>query len=56
MILLIEVEYVLIDISLKFVSKGPLDNKSSILQVMAWYQKGDKPLPDPIMTQNHHAI
>ena len=27
---------ILIPISLKFVSKGPIDNKSSLVQVMGW--------------------
>ena len=41
-----------IRISLKFVSKGPIDNKAALVQViMAWHQKGDKPLPDLMLTQ-----
>ena len=42
---------VLIRISLKFVPKGPIDNKSALVQVMAWRRTGDKPLPEPILTQ-----
>ena len=42
---------ILIQISLKFVPKGPIDNKSSLVQVMAWRQTGDKPLPEAKMTQ-----
>ena len=34
-----------IQISLKFVPKGPLDNKSALVKVMAWRRSGDKPLP-----------
>ena len=39
-----------IQISLKFVPKGPLDNKCARVQVMAWRGTGDKPLPEPILT------
>ena len=42
---------VLIPISLKFIPKGPIDNKSSLVQVMAWCQTGNKPLSEPMMTQ-----
>ena len=44
-------EYVrnLIQISLKFVQKGPDNNKTSLIQIMAWNQTGDKPLSEPIM-------
>ena len=41
----------LIRISLKFVPKGPIHNKSVLAQVMAWYLPGNKPLPEPIMIQ-----
>ena len=37
-----------IQISLKFVPKGPTDNKSALVQVMAWSRTGDKPLPEPM--------
>ena len=30
--------------SLKFVLKSPIDNKQALVQVMAWYQTGNKPL------------
>ena len=40
-----------IRISLKFVPKGPIDNKSALVQVMAWRRTGDKSLPDPMLTQ-----
>ena len=39
-----------IQISLKLVPKGPIDNKSALVQVMAWQRKGDKPLPEPLLT------
>ena len=40
-----------IQISLKFVPKRPIDNKSALVQVMARRRTGDKPLPEPMMTQ-----
>ena len=40
-----------IKISLKFVPKGPIDNKSALVQVMAWRQTGAKPLPEAVMIQ-----
>ena len=38
-------------ISLKFLPKGPIDNKSALVQVIAWHQTGDKPLPKTMLTQ-----
>ena len=35
--------------SLKFVPKGPIDNKSALVQAMAWRRTGDKPLPEPVL-------
>ena len=43
--------YILIRISLKFVPQGLNDNKSVMVQVMAWRRPGDKPLPGPMMAQ-----
>ena len=40
-----------IKISLKFVPKGPIDNKSALVQIMAWRQTGGKTLPEPMLTQ-----
>ena len=37
--------------SLKYVPRSPIDNKLALVQVMAWCQIGDKPLPEPRMTQ-----
>ena len=34
-----------------FVCRGSIDNKSSLVQVMAWHRTGDKPLPEPMQTQ-----
>ena len=36
--------------ALKFVPKGPTD-KPALVQVVAWYQTGDKPLPESMLTQ-----
>ena len=41
---------ILIQISLKFVPNGPIDNKSALVQVMAWCRTGNKPLPEPKLT------
>ena len=38
-------------ISLKFVPMSPVDNKPALVQVMAWRRTGDKPLPEPMITQ-----
>ena len=40
-----------IRISLKFVSRSPIDNKPALIQVMAWRRTGDKPLREPMLTQ-----
>ena len=47
--------WILIKISLEFVPKGPIDNNSTLVQVMAWRQTGDKPLPEPMMTKFNDA-
>ena len=46
---------ILIQISLKFVHKGRIDNKTSLVQVMAWRRTGDKPLPEPMLIQSTDA-
>ena len=35
----------------KFVAKGPIDNESAIVQVMAWHWTVDKSLPEQMLTQ-----
>ena len=40
-----------IQISLKFLPLGPVDNEPALVQVMAWRWIGDKPLPELMMTQ-----
>ena len=43
-------------ISLKFVMKSSINNKTELAQVMAWRRTGDKPLPEPMGTKLHDAI
>ena len=38
-----------IEISLKFVLKGPINNIPALVQIMAWRRSGDKPLSEPVM-------
>ena len=38
-----------IDISLKFVPKGPINNIPALVQIMAWHQPSEKPLSEPVM-------
>ena len=42
-------------ISLKFVPRSLIDNKPALAQVMAWRRTGDKPLPEPMLTQSTDA-
>ena len=46
---------ILIRILLKFVPKGPIDDKSALVQVMAWCWAGDRPLTEPMLTQLNDA-
>ena len=32
---------------MKIFMKGPINNNSAVVQNMAWYGEGDKPLPEP---------
>ena len=40
-----------IQISLIYVPMSQIDNKPTLVQVMAWRQTGHEPLPGPMMTQ-----
>ena len=42
---------ILIEISLKFVPKGPFNNNPALVQLMAWRQIGNKPLFEPMLTR-----
>ena len=37
------------NISLKFVPKGQINNIPALIQIMAWRRPGDKPLSEPMM-------
>ena len=37
--------------SLTFVPRGPFDNKWALVQANAWRRTGDKPWPEPVLTQ-----
>ena len=50
-IFLNEKDKIPIQISLKLVPRGPIDNKPALVQVMVWRRAGDKPLPKPMMAQ-----
>ena len=39
----------IIQISLKYVPMGPINNNPALVQIMAWRQRGDKPLSEPVM-------
>ena len=34
---------------MKYIPKGPVDNKPSLVQIMAWHLFGAKPLSEPMM-------
>ena len=40
-----------IKISLNFILKVQIGNKSALVRVVAWWRSGDKPLPAPMITQ-----
>ena len=44
-----------IQISLKFIPKSPIDNKPTLVQIMAWLRTGDKQLSEPMLTQFTNA-
>ena len=41
--------WISLKISLRFVSKVPIDNIPALVQIMAWRRSGDKPLSEPMM-------
>ena len=41
--------WISIKISLKFVPKGPINNISALVQIIAWRRSVDKPLSDPML-------
>ena len=40
---------IFIEMSLKFVPKGPINNIPALVQIMAWRRPGDEPLCEPMM-------
>ena len=42
--------WILNEISLKCVSCGLIDNKATLVQIMAWYRTGNKPLSEAMLT------
>ena len=41
--------WILINISLKFVPKGQINNIPALVQIMAWYRPDNKPLSEPML-------
>ena len=50
-IFLNENDGILIQISVKFVPDGPIDNNPALVWIMAWRRTGDKPLSEPMLTK-----
>ena len=48
-IFLDEIIWISVEISLKFVPGGLVNNISALVQIMAWRWPGDKPLSEPVM-------
>ena len=42
---------ILIKFSLKFVPKGPINNRPALVQITAWHRPGDKPLSEAMMVR-----
>ena len=51
LIFLTENDITQIQISLKCVSRSPINSIPALVQVKAWRRRGDKPFPEPMMTQ-----
>ena len=43
--------WISINISLKFVPRGPINNIPTLVQIMAWRRPGDKPLSETMMAR-----
>ena len=48
-IFLNENAWISIEVSMKFVPNGPINNIPSLVQIMAWRRPGDKPLSEPML-------
>ena len=40
---------IVMKISFKFVSQGPINNSPTLVQIMAWRRSGEKPLAEEVM-------
>ena len=49
LIILYQTYRILIQILLKFVPKGPNNDMPALVQIMAWWKTGAKPLSEPMM-------
>ena len=49
-IFLNEKVWISIEISLKLVPDGSINNKAALVQIMAWCRLGDKPLSEAMMS------
>ena len=45
----LETYFIFIQITVRFVCKGPIDNKPTLVRIMDWRRTGDKPLSEPMM-------
>ena len=43
--------WISIEVSLKFVPRGPISSIPALVQIMAWRRPGDKPLSEPVMAR-----
>ena len=43
--------WISIKISLRFVSKGPINNIPALIQILAWHRPGDKPLSELLIVK-----
>ena len=50
-IFLNENDKIVIQISLKLVSRSPVNNNPALVLILAWSRTGEKPLPEPMMIQ-----
>ena len=48
--------YISFKISIKFVPKGPIDQKLALVQIMAWHLAGNKPLLELMVAQSLHHM
>ena len=56
MIFLNENFIILIKILLKHVGENSVDKESAMVHVMPWYSTGDKPMSEPVMTNQARHI